>query len=289
MLALVGRNCERLERLVVELVQPVTVETATGRAARVVRLEEVGEAVRRLLRPFAGCGVGDAQSEEASLRIPVINKTLTELTMTLDFGTPKGNITRANGGEVGSDGVNWGVIGRLGSLRGFENLDWLHVSWVVLVGWSLRSLSKEVWSDETLRKRGGYLGRVLPKSLRRLTITDEMASWIQWEWKPKEMVELTRDWLHSEEITLKVLVWKLRNLSRDSDGALTWTERMRQEMRSVCEKAGVICEFDMAGYDACPKCQDAGRGSKYKERKRFLRASRATGHEESLREGMHTL
>lgn len=147
-----------LERLVVELVHPATVEQAgTYRKKGVeVALGELGEALRCLLN-------GE------------VNTTLRELAVTLDFVVPRFGSAGVRGGEIGSDGAKFGVSGRLGSLRGFEGLRRLHVSWVVLAGWSLRSLQKEV------RTTRGYLGRVLPRYLRWLIITDEMGTWLRWE------------------------------------------------------------------------------------------------------------
>lgn len=160
-LGLVGRNCRGLERLVVELVHPATVEQAAvmyRRKGVEVALGELGDALRYLLDE-GGC--------------VEVNSTLRELVVTLDFVVPPVGFACVRGGEIGSDDATFGVSGRLGSLRGFEGLRRLHVSWVVLAGWSLRSLKKEV---KTTR---GYLGRVLPRYLRWLTITDKMGTWLR--------------------------------------------------------------------------------------------------------------
>ncbi|KAB2570185.1 hypothetical protein DBV05_g11148 [Lasiodiplodia theobromae] len=232
-LGLVGRNCGGggggggLERLVVELVHTATVEQPAvlyRRKGVEIALGELGEALRLLLNEGGG---GE------------VNSTLRELVLTLDFVVPPFGFACVRGGEIGVDDATFGVSGRLESLHGFEGLRRLHVSWVVLVGWSLRSLQKEV---KTTR---GYLGRVLPKYLRRLTITDEMGTWLRWEWKPQDVIEVVRNWFATEEqLYLRGLVWRLNNVGK---GHWTWTEETRHEMKIICEKAGVMCEFDVGG------------------------------------------
>ncbi|KAF4304371.1 hypothetical protein GTA08_BOTSDO08057 [Botryosphaeria dothidea] len=179
-LVLTERGCPGLAELVVDLVHPVTRDSYT-RQKTIIRLDELGDALRRLLRDSSGC-------EEWGK--PMTNKTLSTMRMTLDFVTPKGDIARAKGGEVGTNGVKWGISGRIGSLRGFEALEWLEVSWVTLVGLSSGSLQRENPEYETCMVSGGYLGSVFPQGLRWLTISDEMANWQTWEWSPEEVLEM---------------------------------------------------------------------------------------------------
>lgn len=225
-LGLVGRNCRGLERLVVELVHPATAEQAAvmyRRKGVEVALGELGEALR--------CLLNDGEGE--------VNSRLRELVVTLDFVVPPFGFAGVRGGEIGVDDATFGVSGRLGSLHGFEGLRQLHVSWVVLAGWSLRSLKKEV---KTTR---GYLGRVLPKYLRWLTITDEMGTWLRWEWRPQDVIEVVRNWIATDEqLYLRGLVWRLSNVGGKD---WTWTQQTRHEMKMICEKAGVTCEFDVRG------------------------------------------
>lgn len=246
-----ARNCARVEEVRVGLVHPITVPFAYpstwpvpySKRKTVVRLGEVGDALRGLLGPVPGSGEGGRGGFDSWLYRTVGHSKLRTMSVKLDFITPKGSVRCAGGGEVGYNGVEWGVSGRLGTLRGFEKLQYLEVSWVVLVGWSLASLQKEVAEDEL---PGGYLGSVLPDGLKWLTVSDEMASWLAWEWRPVEVVELIREWLSlGKRRGLQGVVWKLKNRNEGFGGTWAWTYYAIQEMKSISERAGVICQFDL--------------------------------------------
>lgn len=147
-----------------------------------------------------------------------VQTTLTQLSLSIDFyshtcGDPSNRID------------NWSLKNRLGDLQGFVHLQALSIPFVILFG-----LAQTPWSVEKL-------DGLLPRSIRRLCLKDDLSSWDDYEWSPAACLERLEDFLTDRKGTAPQL--ERLDLELRESHVWDWGEDMEAGLRDLCEGQGV--------------------------------------------------
>lgn len=151
-----------------------------------------------------------------------VRTTLTHLSLSIKFFIGDGPT------ETGPRGIHWGIKNRFGGLHEFGNLKSLSIPFVVLFGLS-----------ETPRSVDRLDG-LLPRSIQHLCLTDDSVPWGAYRWPARACLERLGDYL----VDRKCTVPELERLDLDLlvSHAHEWDEDEQEELREMCEEAGVQCE-----------------------------------------------
>jgi len=143
-----------------------------------------------------------------------VNSTLVELIISVNFFT-------FSSLDINEDGP-FGLKGCVGSLCHFRTLEYLEIPLVVLLGWSPQSAPP--------------LRDVLPSTLRKLCLTDDMSTFESWEWTEVDVLEQVKCSLINCETNFP----NLKSIEvRDQHGGRVWNTYLTSQITSICHEAGL--------------------------------------------------
>jgi len=149
-----------------------------------------------------------------------VQTTLTHLSLSIDFYTN-------TCGDPGNRSEYWGLKNRLGDLQGFVHLQALSIPFVILFG--LAQMPRSVVT----------LDGILPRSIRRLCLKDDLSTWDDYEWLAPACLERLEDFLADRKGTAPQL--ERLDLELRESHAYEWGEDVQAELRDLCEGTGVQC------------------------------------------------
>ena len=117
-----------------------------------------------------------------------------------------------------------GIVGRLGTLHGFQKLSRVEIPTIVLLGWTADSPRK--------------LSDVLPPSLRHLCLTDDLHELGEDEWGDEALLPLIQEFLHELSTSDLKGISLLLNHAQ-----VEWCEEARTKLQTMCERAHIQCSI----------------------------------------------